>query len=99
MGSRGDCYDNSVAESFFATLKKELVDRRSWPEKAELRTEIFDFIEIFYNRRRRHSTLEMLSPADYENSTLGPDGSRVAASRLTPNEKMTITATAATITA
>lgn len=66
MGSRGDCYDNSVAESFFATLKKELVDRRSWPEKAELRTEIFDFIEIFYNRRRRHSMLGMFSPVDYE---------------------------------
>ena len=97
MGSRGDCFDNAVAESFFATLKKELVDRRSWPEKAELRTEIFDFIEIFYNRRRRHSTLGMLSPVDYENRTLSPDGSRVAASRLTPHEKMTITATAATI--
>ena len=99
MGSRGDCYDNSVAESFFATLKKELVDRRSWPKKAELRTEIFDFIEIFYNRRRRHSTLEMLSPADYENRALVPDASRVAASRLTPNEKITTTATAATISA
>jgi hypothetical protein len=92
-------FDNSVAESFFATLKKELVDRRSWPEKAELRTEIFDFIEIFYNRRRRHSTLRMLSPVDYENSTLGPGGSRDAASRLTSNEKMTITPTAATINA
>jgi putative transposase len=99
MGSRGDCYDNSVAESFFATLKKELVDRRSWPEKAELRTEIFDYIEIFYNRRRRHSTLGMRSPVDYENSTLAPDGSSDAASRLTSNEKMTITATAATINA
>ena len=99
MGSRGDCYDNSVAESFFATLKKELVDRRSWPEKAELRTEIFNFIEIFYNRRRRHSTLGMLSPADYEKSTLSPGGSRVAASRLTPHEKMTITTTVETITA
>jgi putative transposase len=99
MGSRGDCYDNSVAESFFATLKKELVDRRSWPEKAELRSEIFDYIETFYNRRRRHSTLGMLSPVDYENRALAPDGSRVAASRLTPHEKMTITATAATITA
>jgi putative transposase len=99
MGSRGDCYDNSVAESFFATLKKELVDRRSWPEKAELRTEIFDFIEIFYNRRRRHSTLGMLSPVDYENSTLDPGGSRNAASRLISNEKMIITATAATINA
>src|SRR3954467_14294693 len=65
MGSRGDCYDNSVAESFFATLKKELVDRRSWREKAELRSEIFNYIEAFYNRRRRHSTLGMRSPVDY----------------------------------
>jgi len=99
MGSRGDCYDNSVAESVFATRKKELVDRRSWPEKAELRTEIFDFIEIFSNRRRRHSTLGMLSPADYENNTLDPGRSRNAASRLRFNEKMIITATAATINA
>ena len=60
---------------------------------------IFDFIEIFYNRRRRHSTIGMRSPVDYENRTLGPDGSRVAASRLTPNEMTTITATAATTTA
>ena len=99
MGSRGDCYDNSVAESFFATLKKELINRRAWPSKAELRTEIFDFIEIFYNRRRRHSTLGMRSPVDYENSTLAPGGSRDAASRLTSHERMTITPTAATINA
>jgi putative transposase len=52
MGSRGDCYDNAVAESFFATLKKELIHRRSWPLKAELRTEVFDYIEVFYNRQR-----------------------------------------------
>jgi putative transposase len=66
MGSRGDCYDNAVAESFFATLKKELVHRRSWPTRSELSAEVFDYIETFYNRRRRHSTLGMLSPADYE---------------------------------
>lgn len=48
MGSRGDCYDNSVVESFFATLKKELIHRRSWPEKNELRSEIFEYIEVFY---------------------------------------------------
>jgi transposase InsO family protein len=66
MGSRGDCYDNAVAETFFATLKKELIYRRTWPQRAELRTEVFDFIEVFYNRRRRHSTLGMMSPADYE---------------------------------
>ena len=66
MGSRGDCFDNAVAESFFATLKKELINRRSWPTKAELRTEVFDYIEVFYNRERRHSTLGQRSPADYE---------------------------------
>ena len=66
MGSRGDCYDNAVAESFFATLKKEHFSRRTWPTKNELRAEIFRYIEVFYNRRRRHSTLGMLSPADYE---------------------------------
>jgi putative transposase len=66
MGSKGDCYDNSVAESFFATLKKELVHRRSWPTRRELASEVFDYIEAFYNRRRRHSTLGMLSPADFE---------------------------------
>jgi len=66
MGSKGDCYDNAVAESFFATLKKELIHRRPWPIKAELRTEVFDYIESFYNRRRRHSTLGHLSPVEYE---------------------------------
>lgn len=66
MGSRGDCYDNAVAESFFATLKKELIHRRSWPEREELRREVFDYIEIFYNATRRHSTLGMLSPTRYE---------------------------------
>ena len=70
MGSKGDCFDNAVAESFFATLKKELINRRSWPSKAELRTEVFDYIEVFYNRERRHSTLGQRSPADYENMLL-----------------------------
>jgi putative transposase len=99
MGSRGDCFDNSVAESFFATLKKELIYRASWPDKNELRTEVFDFIEVFYNRRRRHSTLGMLSPVDYETSTLGHDGPDHAASRLTNTEKMTTPTTTMTITA
>jgi putative transposase len=66
MGSRGNCWDNAVAESFFATLKKELVHRRSWPTREELRREVFDYIEIFYNATRRHSTLGMVSPAAYE---------------------------------
>ena len=66
MGSRGDAYDNAVAESFFATLKKELVHRRSWQTKRELGSAVFEYIEAFYNRERRHSTLGMLSPAEYE---------------------------------
>jgi putative transposase len=70
MGSKGDCFDNAVAESFFATLKKELINRRSWPSKAELRTEVFDYIEVFYNRERRHSTLGQRSPAEYEKLSL-----------------------------
>src|SRR5436309_4515907 len=72
MGSRGDAYDNAVAETFFATLKKELVNRRSWPSRLELQSAVFEYIEAFYNRRRRHSTLEMLSPASYEQLHLSP---------------------------
>ena len=66
MGSRGDAYDNAVAETFFATLKKELVNRRSWPSRLELQSAVFEYIEAFYNRHRRHSTLGMVSPAEYE---------------------------------
>ena len=95
MGSKGDCYDNAVAESFFATLKKELVHRRSWPTRRELTSEVFEYIEAFYNRQRRHSTLGMLSPADYENSSLGDDGTGLAASRLASlNKKYKSTSTA-----
>jgi putative transposase len=66
MGSTGVCWDNAVAETFFATLKKELVYRQSWPTRRELIGEIFEYIEAFYNRRRRHSTLGMLSPVEFE---------------------------------
>jgi putative transposase len=66
MGSRGDAYDNAVAETFFATLKKELVNRRTWPSRLDLQSAVFEYIEAFYNRQRRHSTLSMLSPAEYE---------------------------------
>jgi putative transposase len=99
MGSRGDCFDNAVAESFFATLKKELVHGRSWPTKAELRSEVFEYIEVFFNRRRRHSTLGMLSPADFEQSTLRPDGTSLAASRLAPTNKIMFTASTTTTVA
>ena len=66
MGHVGSAYDNAIAETFFATLKKELIHRRSWPTKAELRPEVFDFIEGFYNRKRRHGYLGWLSPAEFE---------------------------------
>jgi putative transposase len=92
MGSRGDCFDNAVAESFFATLKKELIHRRSWPTKGELRTEVFDYIEVFYNRQRRHSTLGQRSPADYEDSTLSPSRPIDAASRLASTGQLKFTA-------
>jgi putative transposase len=82
MGSRGDCYDNSPHESFHASLKKDLIHRRAWPTKAEARTAVFEYVEAFYNRRRRHSRLGMLSPVDFENSTLLDDRASLAASRL-----------------
>jgi putative transposase len=66
MGTVGDALDNAVAESFFATLECELLDRYPWPTRAGLRTAIFDFIEVFYNRQRRHSTLDYHPPAAYE---------------------------------
>lgn len=66
MGHVGTAYDNSIAETFFATLKKELIYRRSWPNRNGIRTEVFDFIEGFYNRQRRHSYLGQLSPAEFE---------------------------------
>ena len=66
MGSKGDAYDNALAESFFASLKKELVRRRSWPTRRELRSAVFDYVEAFYNRERRHSTLGYLSPVQFE---------------------------------
>lgn len=70
MGAKGCAYDNAVAESFFASLKKELVSRRSWSTKAEVRTAIFEYIEVFYNRQRLHSSIGYLSPAQYEESLI-----------------------------
>jgi putative transposase len=66
MGSVGDCYDNALCESFFATLETELLDRNRFRSQSEARMEIFDFIEAFYNPRRRHTSLGNLSPAEYE---------------------------------
>jgi putative transposase len=66
MGSVGDCYDNAMAESFFATLETELIDRSDWATPAEARAAVFEYIEVFYNRIRRHSAIGYLSPAQFE---------------------------------
>jgi len=66
MGSTGDCYDNAAMESFFSTLKRECVARHIFTSRAVARTVIFDFIEVFYNRVRRHSALGYLSPLAFE---------------------------------
>jgi len=66
MGSVGDCYDNAMAESFFATLECELLDREHFQTHAEARHAVFDFIEGWYNPRRRHSALGQLSPVNFE---------------------------------
>jgi len=66
MGSVGDAYDNAVVESFFGTVKLELVNRHRWPTRAALRTALFDYIEVFYNRRRLHRHNGQLSPEEME---------------------------------
>jgi hypothetical protein len=66
MGSVGDAYDNAMCESFFATLECELLDRCRFKTQAEARRAVFEFIEGFYNPRRRHSSIGYLSPIDYE---------------------------------
>ena len=66
MSRRGNCYDNAVAESFFSTLKNELVHHCDFGSREAARTAIFDYIEIFYNRQRRHQTLGYVSPAQFE---------------------------------
>jgi hypothetical protein len=64
MSRRGNCYDNAVMESFFSTVKTELADR--FDSCGEAKMALFDFIEVFYNQRRRHSTLGQISPAEFE---------------------------------
>ncbi|MBL7050527.1 MAG: IS3 family transposase, partial [Nitrospira sp.] len=71
MSRKGNCYDNAVAESFFHTLKTEHVYNYSYETRAVARQSIFEYIEIFYNRQRRHSALGYLSPVSYEMVALG----------------------------
>ena len=66
MSRCGDCWDNAPVESFFATLKRELAHRSAWRTRADARADVFDYIEVFYNRTRRHSALDYLSPAAFE---------------------------------
>lgn len=66
MSRKGNCYDNAAMESFWSTLKLELVYRRDFQTRAEARSEIFDYIELFYNRQRSHSALNYFSPVDFE---------------------------------
>ena len=66
MSRRGNCYDNAAMESFFSSLKKERVMRKYYRTRAEARSDIFDYIEVFYNRKRRHKHLNHISPVEYE---------------------------------
>ena len=73
MSGRGSCYDNAVVESFFASLKRERVQRKKYRTRDEARADVFDYIERFYNRQRRHGYVGKISPAEFEERTLGLD--------------------------
>ena len=66
MSRRGNCHDNAVAESFFNRLKRERVRRRTYSSRAEARQDVFDYIEMFYNPKRKHARNGMLSPVNFE---------------------------------
>ena len=71
MSRKGDCWDNAVAESFFGTIKTELLDRRPWATRSGAKEAISEYIELFYNATRLHSHLGYVSPAEYEFATRG----------------------------
>ena len=66
MGSIGDCFDNAMAESFWARMQVELLNRKRWRTRIELANAIFEYLEIFHNRQRRHSAIGMHTPIEYE---------------------------------
>jgi putative transposase len=70
MSRKGNCWDNAVVENFFGSLKQELVYRTDFATRQPTRSSLFEHIEVFDNRQRRHSTLGYLSPVDFENSAL-----------------------------
>ena len=67
MSRRGNCYDNAVAESFFQLLKRERIRRKIYADREEARRDIFDYIELFYNPKRRHGHADGVSPVEFEN--------------------------------
>jgi putative transposase len=70
MSDKGSCYDNAVVESFFASLKRERTNRRKYQTRDEARADVFDYIERFYNRKRRHGTIGYISPVQFEKRTM-----------------------------
>lgn len=76
MGSVGDCYDNAMMESFWGTMQLEVLDRKNWDSRADLANAIFEWIECWYNPARRHSSLGMLSPVDFEQLHTPPNHGR-----------------------
>ncbi len=68
MSRKGDCLDNAMAESFFATLKRELMPEDGWATKKEARAAVFEWIAVYYNRQRRHSSIAYRSPVEFETS-------------------------------
>jgi|TARA_R110000796_G_scaffold193944_1_gene310362 putative transposase len=66
MSRRGNCHDNAVAESFFQLLKRERIKQRIYPTREAAKSDVFDYIEMFYNPRRRHGTSDDVSPVEYE---------------------------------
>ena len=66
MGSVGDCFDNAVMEAFWSRVQVELLDRKRWSTRVELANAMFEYLEIFHNRKRRHSSLGMLTPVEFE---------------------------------
>ncbi len=72
MGSVGNCYDNAMIESFWSRMQVELLDRKRWNTRVELANAIFEYLEIFHNRQRRHSSLGMLTPVEYESQNSSP---------------------------
>ena len=72
MSGKGNCYDNAVAESFFSSLKNEIVHHRTYQTRDEARTEIFEYIELFYNRKRLHQSLNYQTPMNYTPERVSP---------------------------